>query len=113
MGGAWILTFGPARHFFGISGIEAVSVSAASCLLPGWLTFWCASRFKQPRMQALSVLFGTALRVFFALVGVVVMQFLLGLPYENYLIWLGIFYLVALAVETALMIESPRNAKAG
>ena len=110
LGGVWLLAFIPARYFFGISGIEAVSVSAVSCLLPGWLTFWCASRLTQPRMQAFSVLFGTVLRALFAVIGVVVMQFLLGLPYENYLIWLGLFYLFSLALETALLMKPPGRA---
>jgi hypothetical protein len=64
-------------------------------------------------MQAFAVLFGTIIRGVFALVGVAVMHFVLGLAYENYLIWLAVFYLVALALETALMIGPTGKARVG
>jgi hypothetical protein len=112
IGGVWLLTVIPARQFFGMEGLEAVTVSALSCLPAGCLTFWFASRFTQPRMQAFSVLFGTMLRGLFALLGAIVMHFLLDLPYQNYLIWLAVFYLVSLGLETALMMKPPTRASA-
>ena len=48
---------------------------------------------------------GTLIRGAFALVAVGIMQFLLRLPYENYLIWLSLFYLFSLAVETGLLVR--------
>ena len=102
--GLWLVAVLPARHFFGIAGIEAASVSAISCLLGGCLTFWFVSRLTQPQMQAFAVLLGTGIRGIFALVAALVMQFSLELPHENYLIWLGLFYLVSLALETVLMV---------
>ncbi len=113
IGAVWLLTALPARFFFGMPGLEAAAVSAISCLVAGCVTFLIAARVMQPQMQAFAVLFGTVIRGVFALVGVALMQFVLGLAYENYLIWLGIFYLVALALETALMIGPPGKAKAG
>jgi hypothetical protein len=110
IGALWLLTVLPARHFFGTAGIEAAAVSAVCCLLAGCVTFLFAARFTQPRMQAFAVLFGTAVRGVFALAGALLMQFVLGLVHENYLIWLGVFYLVALALETALMLGPPGNA---
>jgi len=100
----WLLAVIPARHFFGSAGIAASAISALFCLLAGCLTFWLAARLAQPRMQAFGVLVGTIVRGVFALIAAFIMQFLLGLPYENYLIWLGLFYLVALGVETALLL---------
>jgi len=108
----WLLSIWPAQHFFGLAGIEAAAVSAISCLLAGWLTFVFAARVRQPRMQAFAVLFGMVIRGIFALLGALSMQYLLGLPFENYLIWLCIFYLAALALETGLMLEPPRGTRA-
>src|SRR5260221_13762015 len=90
----WILTIAPAYPFFAVGGIKAATVSAVCCLLAGCLTFWLAARVSQPRNQAYIVLLGTAIRAIFALIGALVMQFLLGLSVANYLVWLGLFYLV-------------------
>jgi hypothetical protein len=113
IGGLWLLTVPPARHFFGIAGIEASAIAAVSCLLAGWLTFLFAARLRQPRLQAFAVLLGTVIRGVFALLGALVMQYLLGLSFENYLIWLCIFYLVALALETVFLIKPPASTSAG
>lgn len=110
LGGLWVLAVFPARHFFGAAGVVASSVSAASCLFAGWLTFWLALRLSRPRMQAFGVLGGTIVRGVFAFVAAFFMQFLLGIPYENYLIWLGLFYLASLAAETALLL-GPNSSK--
>jgi hypothetical protein len=112
IGGVWLLTVPPARYFFGIAGIEASAVSAACCLLAGWLTFLFVARARQPRLQAFAVLLGTLFRGVFALLGALVMQYLLGLTFDNYLIWLSVFYLVALALETFFLLRSPARANA-
>jgi hypothetical protein len=67
------------------------------------LTFLFVARVRRPQLQAFAVLLGTVIRGVFALLGALVMQFLLGLSFENYLIWLSIFYLVALALETVFL----------
>ena len=111
--GLWIVTVVPAHYWFGISGVQATVVSAVSCLAGGWLTFWFATRFTQPRVQALAVLFGTGIRGLFALVGGLVMQFLLHIGSDNYLIWLALFYLATLALETALVMKPAGQTHAG
>ncbi len=106
----WLASGGPAWHYFGARGIEAVSVSAVCCLLAGISTFRFA-RGGQPRTDAFAVLWGMVFRSIFALLGVFIMQVVLGIPYENYLIWLGLFYLVTLALETAILMQpEPRAA---
>ena len=107
----WLLAVGPALRYFGMSGVEATAVSAASCILGGWVTFWFAARLRQPRMQAFAVLFGTAIRAVFALAGAIVMDALLGIARENYLIWLALFYLASLALETVLLLKPQNGAR--
>jgi hypothetical protein len=113
LGGLWLLSLVPARYFFGGAGIEASAVSALCCLFAGWLTFWLAARLTQPRRQAFGVLFGTVIRGGFAVIAVLVMQYALGLRYENYLVWLAIFYFAALAFETRLLLGTNTGAQGG
>src|SRR5882724_3210822 len=103
IGGVWLLTVVPAWKIYGVAGIEAVAVSAFSCLAAGCVTFALVAFASQPRQQAFSVLLGTIVRALFALLGALVMHVLLGLTRENYLVWLVLFYLISLAVETVLM----------
>jgi hypothetical protein len=112
IGGLWLLSVLPARLFFGTAGIEASAVSAGCCLLAGWLTFLLTAQVRQPQMQAYAILFGTVIRGVFAILGALAMQFLLGLSFENYLIWLSIFYLVALGLETGLLMRPPTGTSA-
>jgi hypothetical protein len=94
----------PAWFVLGTAGVEAASVSAVCCLAGGCLTFWFTARVSRPRVQAFAVLWASAFRGFCALVGAIVMQVFMGIPSETYLIWLGLFYLVSLALETAMML---------
>jgi len=75
------------------------------------MTFWLASRAAHGRQQAFAVLLGTAIRGVAALLGVLVMQIGLDLAKENYLLWLGLFYLVSLALETVLLTRSRGGAQ--
>ncbi|HLJ12775.1 MAG TPA: hypothetical protein VKU82_16380 [Planctomycetaceae bacterium] len=102
----WLLLLLPAQRMFGREGVEAATISAATSLLAGFTTFWLAARTSNPRMQAFVMLFGTAIRGAFAVAGAFVMQFVVELRYENFLIWLGLFYLISLAVETSLLVRS-------
>jgi hypothetical protein len=52
------------------------------------------------------VLLGTLIRAVFAFMGALAMDILLGLTPMNYLVWLALFYLISLAVETALMMKT-------
>ncbi len=111
--GLWLVAVVPAHYFFGAAGIEAASVSALCCLVAGWLTFSLAARLSEPRMQVFGALLGTIIRGLFALLAAFVMQIVLGLPYQDYLIWLGLFYLATLALETALMVGRTAGGRVG
>jgi hypothetical protein len=105
LGGLWLASLLPAQAYFGSAGIEALSISAATCLAAGCLVFWVVSRKASPRTQAFAVLLGTLVRGALALVAVGAMQFVLKLSASNYLIWLSLFYLASLAIETALLVR--------
>jgi hypothetical protein len=101
----WLPVCGAAFHFYGTAGVVAATVSAVCCLVAGCITFWTVSGASQSRLQAFAVLIGTLIRGAFALVAVGIMQFLLGLTLENYLVWLSLFYLFSLAMETGLLVR--------
>lgn len=113
LGGLWFVAIGPAYHFSGLSGVEAATVSAACCFLAGCLTFWLSARVSRPRIQVFAGLLGTGIRALLAATGALLMQFVLRLPPKDYLVWLGLFYLVSLGVETFLLLSARNGALRG
>jgi hypothetical protein len=99
----WLLMLVPAHLVFGMQGIVAASLSVLVCFVPGCLAFFATQSRFSPAAQLGGVVAGTGLRVVFAATGIAIMHW--GLAYEarNYLIWLGISYLVSLALETWLL----------
>jgi hypothetical protein len=108
-GVGWILSLLPAYLLFGMDGMIATTVSSLSCLAAGAATFYLVGLFVQTRMQAYGVLAGTLVRSVFALVAAIVMQFCFGLAPDNYFVWLGLFYLLALALETVVLMHVPKS----
>lgn len=102
----WLLLVVPAGYLFGREGIQAASVSAVVCVIPGCLVFWMVSGTAAAAAQVRAVLVGTGLRILFGLGGAGLMHEGLGLSLRNYLSWLAVFYLSALFVETVLLMPS-------
>ncbi|MBI3862322.1 MAG: hypothetical protein HY290_10550 [Planctomycetia bacterium] len=103
--GLWVPSAAAAMHFYGSAGVQATLVSAICCLAAGCLTFRVVEGAPGTRVQAFAVLIGTLIRGGFALAAVAIMQLLLNLTYDNYLIWLALFYLISLTVETLLLVR--------
>jgi hypothetical protein len=102
---ACVIAVVPAAFVFGPDGIVATIVSAAACLASGCIIFWVVGAVAQPRVQAFAALGGMLVRSVFALVAALGMQFVLGISPDNYLIWLGLFYMLGLAVETVVLLK--------
>lgn len=102
----WLLALVPALSLFGVAGLAAATFSAIVCLVPGCLVFWLISAAPPAAAQVRAVVAGTALRLVFALGGAWVMHAALGFSPQNYVVWLGFFYLIALAVETLLLLPA-------
>lgn len=107
--GFWVLLAWPAYRLAGVRGLEGMSTAAALCLVPGWfvfwLVFWSTSRYGVTQSRALAVLAGTVLRLLFVLIGTVVVQSARGLGFWEFLVWLVVFYVVTLVVETILVLK--------
>ena len=104
----WILLLLPAYWVAGPAGLEGLSYSALLCLIPGWLAFWLAKNSDQPGKQAsLAILASSVLRLLFVLFGTLVVQAVrshLGL--REFLVWLIVFYMATLLIETLLVLRT-------
>jgi hypothetical protein len=104
--GFWLLLAGPAMWLAGSAGLEGLTIAAAICLVPGWLVFLFASGYGSPNFQAVAVLGGMLLRMAFVLVGTVAVYVARpDLRFREFFVWLLVFYLATLAVETALILK--------
>lgn len=113
LAGVWLLALAPSFGWFGLDGIIAVTVSALACLVPGCLVFRLVAGVAPPVAQTRAVLLGTGLRIVFGLLGAILMHEILGLGVRNYVIWLTVFYLVALLVETYLIMPVRMRVRTG
>lgn len=93
----------PVSRWSGRAGVEELSFAAGLCLFPGWLAFWLVSRYVAAKSRALAILAGTTLRMLLVLGGVLVLRMQWGGLPKSFLVWLCVFYLLSLVVETVLV----------
>lgn len=97
-----------AGGWLGFPGVEGVVYSVVLCLVPGWLTIFVAKRVRNPEVAAYVVLLGTGLRVAFVLAGLFAVRALRPeLGFREFEIWLIVGYLVALGLETWIVVANP------
>ncbi|MGQ0634888.1 MAG: hypothetical protein ACT4QC_09780 [Planctomycetaceae bacterium] len=113
MAATWLLALVPAVKSFGSDGLAALTFSALVCFVPGCVVFWIVAAAAPRAAQVRAVTIGTLLRMASALTGAYVMHQVLGFEPRNYLVWLGLCYLVALGVETCLLMPRARNPQPG
>ena len=103
----WVLLLIPAWSLAGVPGLEGLSYAAVLCLVPGWLTIWMSRHVGAPsQLTALLVLAGTAFRLLFVLCGTLLVRATRSqLGFREFLVWLIVFYLVTLLVETLLILK--------
>lgn len=104
----WLVVAFPAHWIWGEGALPYSATAMALCLIPASLSLmWSLWASRQPDDKQLTmILGGTGIRLFGALAtGYGLYQFV---PYFNkyqtpgFLIWVGVFYLFTLALETAL-----------
>jgi hypothetical protein len=98
----------PAWFIAGREGLIGLSAAAVLCVIPGLVVFWIAASFGVAGTEVpLVILGGTVLRMVFVLLGMVIVQtFDPRLGFREFVVWLLVFYLVLLAVETCLVLLS-------
>lgn len=102
----WLALVGPAWFVAGREGLIGLSVAALLCLVPGWTVFWIAAGYGRAGTDVpLVILGGTALRMVFVLLGMVIVQTVdPRLGFREFVVWLLVFYLGLLVVETCLVL---------
>ncbi|MBS0203120.1 MAG: hypothetical protein JSS49_09500 [Planctomycetes bacterium] len=93
---------------FGVSGypgVEGLVYSIVLCLIPGLLTVYSGEFLKHRGLAAYIVLAGGGFRMLFVLLGMFAVSALRpDLGFRQFTVWLIISYLVALALETAVIL---------
>ncbi len=94
---------------YGVKGAEGAVYSVLLCLIPGWLTVYAGDLMKRRGLGAYIVLVGTALRMLFVLMGLLVITTLRhDLGFYEFTVWLIVSYMVGLALETWIILLPPR-----
>ena len=105
--GLWALLIVPAQLLAGPTGIAGLTYAALLCLVPGWLVFCIGSLYGVSSTQAAIVAIGgSVLRLLSVLFGALVVRSVrsdLGL--REFFVWLLVFYMATLLIETLLLLK--------
>ena len=84
------------------------------CLVPGWLTIYVSNLIQGSEIAPYAVLLGTGFRMCFVLAGLLAIGSLRpDLGFREFAVWLVINYLVALALETWIVLVSSESSLSG
>ncbi|WP_197439962.1 hypothetical protein [Calycomorphotria hydatis] len=87
-------------------GIKGMTFAAILCLFPGWLVFTLQGLYKTAKSQAIGFLAGAGIRLVMTAAGVLWVKFNRpDINWELFLVWIVLFYLACLAVETGLIVQ--------
>jgi hypothetical protein len=102
----WLVLAAPAWLVAGREGVIGLTIAAVLCLVPGCTVFCVAAGYGTAGSHVpLVFLGGTVLRMMFVLLGLVIVQTLNPhLGFREFVVWLLVFYLGLLAVETCLVL---------
>jgi hypothetical protein len=97
----------------GLSGVEGVVYSVLLCLIPGWVTIYVSHLLRHPAYSAYILLVGTAARLVFVLLGLLVISLIRpDLGFREFTLWLIVGYMVSLVLETwAVVLPLKVNAR--
>jgi hypothetical protein len=105
----WLALALPAYWLAGFNGLEGLSIAALLCLVPGLVAISLASLFagdSHSTSMLTVVLGGMGLRMFFVLVGTMVVNSVRpDLGFRGFIVWLLAFYLAMLLAETLLVVK--------
>ena len=114
--GAWLLLAaaglvavcaGPAYYLAGPSGLEGLGYAAFLCLLPGGLALALQGLARTDALRVTLAMAASALRLMLVLAGVLFLRMSRpDLGVKEFFVWLILFYLATLAVETGLLLQS-------
>lgn len=103
----WLICSGPAFWLRGAIALEGLTYAGILCLLPGLVVVFVTSRYPDGDSPSTIVLLGTGLRMAFVLIGMVVIRNLRPeMGHYEFQLWLVLYYLAFLFVETLLVVKS-------
>ena len=109
--GVWLLALVPGWLLGGPKAVLQSGVALLVCVVPAMGTLWWALRAgPTPEKQLLATLGGSGIRMLVVLAAGLVLH--LGWPntFDDYLwIWIAVFYIILLALETALLVMSKQR----
>ena len=110
-GALWIVLFWPARMVGGAAGVEGLTFAALLCVVPGCAIFVLGSLFRtlggQPQLMVMA---GMTLRLLAVLGGLLAVRSLRpDLGFRELTVWVVVFYLAMLLVETLLVTKLARR----
>ena len=106
--GAWAVAVAAAWSISGPAEAVRASIAAALCLTPGLLVLGLRPLYRTAAPVA-AVIFGMVARMAMVLFGAVALKALRpDLASLSFAVWLGLFYVLTLAVETKLLL-TPRS----
>jgi hypothetical protein len=103
---AWLAVLLPARLLGGDQAVIFSLTAAVLCLAPATATLiWaCLTWGRSPSQQFKIMVGGTGLRVCFVMAtGLLIYQFVLYFHQVAFWVWIPVFYLITLGLETALV----------
>ncbi len=111
--GCWLLFAGPAWWLAGGRALEGMTIAAVLCFVPGCLVFLLEALVESLRSQTpMLILAGTVLRMLFVLAGLMVVRSVRpDLGFREFTVWLLVFYLAMLLVETWVVTRSMPEAE--
>ena len=112
MAAAWLVLVGIANWWTGLSGVIGISWAAILCLVPGWLAFLVGARYFGSNSQGVAFLLGMGVRlVTVALAAVFLIDTRPEFTLKSFVVWLLLFYLWALVLETRLAVQQMRTSR--
>lgn len=107
---AWVIAAGAAWGISGSNEALKVTLAAVLCLTPGWLVFTFQGLYGTAAPLG-TVIVGAVARMVAALVGALVVKAVRpDLGNLSFAVWLGVFYVLALVIETRLLLTpQPRG----
>ena len=106
----WVLLAGPAWLVAGQEGLAGLSVSAALCLFSGIPIILLIGPFANSKPML--PMFGSVVRLMIVFCGcLAVVEIMPTWGFQEVFIWLVIYYIVLLAVETAFVLQCLKPSK--
>ena len=104
---AWLVAAAAAWGFSGPRSLLQATLAAVLCLTPGWLVFAFAGLYGTAAPLGV-VIVGMVARMAVVLAGVLTVKAVRpDLGGLSFAAWLGVFYVLALATETKLLLAPP------